>query len=89
MVAAARSRDTGMRSDAPSSATHDFRETENIHQNHIQRIKKGATAMIPAYQIPKPKAPPTFEPLYEISEYPPWRWIPEPRQQDNEIVWLT
>jgi len=51
-----------------------------MHQNHIQRIKIGATAMIPAYQIPKPKAPPTFE---------PWRWIPEPRQQDDEIVGLT
>jgi hypothetical protein len=36
MVAAARSRDTGIRSDAPSSGTHDFRETENMHQNHIQ-----------------------------------------------------
>jgi hypothetical protein len=36
MVAAAKSRDTGMRSDAPSSGTHDFRESENIHPNHIQ-----------------------------------------------------
>jgi hypothetical protein len=82
-------RGTEMHSDVQSSGTHDLREAENMHQNHIQRIKIGATAMIPTYQIPKPKAPPTFEPVDEISEYPPWRWIPEPRQQDDEIVWLT
>jgi hypothetical protein len=36
MVAAARSRDTGMRSDVQSSATHDIRERENMHQHRIQ-----------------------------------------------------
>src|SRR5882672_9223641 len=36
MVAAARSHDTGMRSDVQSSDTHDIRERENMHQHHIQ-----------------------------------------------------
>ena len=36
MVAAARSRDTGMRSDVQSSATHDIRERENMNQHRIQ-----------------------------------------------------
>jgi hypothetical protein len=31
-----RSRDTGMRSDVQSSATHDIRERENMHQHRIQ-----------------------------------------------------
>jgi hypothetical protein len=41
MVAAATSRDTGMRFDMQSSGTDELCEKENMHQNRIQ--SKGAT----------------------------------------------